>query len=77
MESLETTDREVAVFAVHLSFGGGSTTRTKYVRATSKQRAKWWAREQYEKGVVRWVSRREDSDTDDVEIHDVGGWDDR
>lgn len=64
----------MGVFAVHLSFGGGATTSTKLVRASSKQRAKWWARETFDNAVVRWVSRR-DADDADAEIVDVGGWD--
>jgi len=69
----ETAQR--SVFALHIAFSGGATTSTKYVRAGSRQRAKWWARETFENGVVRWVSRR-DADSTDEEIEDIGGWED-
>lgn len=62
------------VYRVRTIFPGSNSKTHDLVRATSQQRAKWWASDQYDRGFVEWAMPIDPTGIDG-EIVDVGGWD--
>lgn len=63
------------VYRVKTVFGGSKEDQHDLVRATTKQRASWWAKERYDQGWIAWAMPVDPQEVDTDEIVDVGGWD--
>lgn len=68
-----TETNELAVYRIKTVFPGANTKKHDLVRASSRQRAKWWAKEKYDRGVVEGLWTVDPTGRDE-EIVDVGGW---